>query len=71
MNSSQVGEFERKHNGRSGRSCFCVHFGDYYSVADLQRRGADLLSLQPGDPQAGTSSVYSQPDVLQPVAKRV
>lgn len=71
MHSSKVWIFERKHHGRSGCSCFRVRFGDYYCLAPVQRCGVDLLSVQPGDPQTGTWSFYSQLDVLQPVAKRV
>lgn len=71
MHSSKVWIFERGQHGRSGLSCFRVGFGDYCCVAAVQHCGADLLCVQPGDPQTGTRSFYSQLDVLQPVAKRV
>lgn len=71
MRSFQVRIFRRRHHGRSGHSCFFVDFGDYRSVAALQRRGADVLSVQPGDPQTGTRSLHPQLVVLQPVAERV
>lgn len=71
MYSSKVWIFKREHHARSGHSCFSVGFRDYCRVAAVQRCGADLLSVQPGDPQTGTRSIHSQLDVLQPVAKRV
>lgn len=69
MDSSEVWIFESKRHGRSGYSCFRLGRGDYCRVAAVQRCGADMFSVQPGDPQAGTGSFYSQLDVLQPVAK--
>lgn len=71
MHLSKVWIFKRKRHGRSGRSCIGVRCRDYYRVAAVQHCGADLLSVQPGDPQTGTWSFYSQLDVLQPVAERV
>lgn len=71
MHWSKVRIFKRKHHGRSGYNCFRVGCGDYCRVAAVQRCGADLFSVQPGDPQTGSRSLYSQLDVLQPVVKCV
>lgn len=68
MRSAQ-GVFKR--HGRSGHRCFCLDFGGHRRVAAVQRAGADLLSVQPGDPQAGARAVHPQPDAVQPVAERV
>lgn len=71
MPSSKAWIFERRRHGRSGHCGFRVGFGDHRRVAAVQRCGADLLPVQPGDPKTGARPFYPQPDVLQPVAERV
>lgn len=71
MPSTKAWVFDRERHGRGGHRCLCAGSGDHRRVAAVQHRGADLLSLQPADSQAGTGALHSQPDVLQLVAERV
>lgn len=66
-----ISEFWGTQDGHCGGNTLYVGGCDYYSVVAVQRPGADLLSLQPGDPQAGPRSVQPQPHLLQLVADRV
>ena len=58
-------------DGHCGGNPLCVGGCDHYSVVVVQRPGAGLLSVQPGDPQAGAGSLQPEPHLLQLVADGV